>query len=418
MTQLILISIVLLGGINLLRIALLLIATDIHEYREFKLKKKTADLTVRRPWITVLIPAYNEELSIKRSIESVCTNTYPYYDVIVIDDGSKDHTSRIVKRYIATHPKQRVKLIRQKNSGKAHALNNGITQAHGSLFMCLDADSLLAPDALENTAYHFMRNPSLVGMASNVHVTSTRTLLGIVQKFEYLLSYRLKRALNVLRSEYIIGGVGSTFKKSVVKKINLYDTDTMTEDIDLTMKIIGLGNLKYQLGYGYDVHTYTQGVLNVRDLIKQRFRWKYGRLQTFVKNRHLFFNRDRKYSQVLTMYQLPYALAGELSLFVEPLFISFIFLNALLYGDLFSVAWMAGFMTFYMGAIIMNDSSVPLATRARTMLYTPVVWALFYVLIFVEFSALMKCLVRLPKIKTSMQSKHASRWDHVQRSTA
>lgn len=418
MIEIILLSVILLGGINLIRIAILLISTDVHEYRQHKLSleiAKSSQARIRRPYLSILVPAYNEELSIKSSIASICKSTYRNYEVIVIDDGSHDKTSKLVQDYISENPKHKVTLIRQTNAGKAHALNNGIGMARGSLVMCLDADSLLAPDAIEKTVAHFNNNPKLVAMASNVHVTSTGSLLGMVQKFEYLLSYRLKRALNVLQSEYIIGGVGSTFRKSVIKKVGLYDTDTMTEDIDLTMKIVGLGNKKYQLGYGYDVHTYTQGVLNIRDLVKQRFRWKYGRMQTFIKNRRLFFNRDKKYSKTLTMYQLPYAVIGEVALLAEPIFILFIFTNALLYKDLFSLFWIMGFMTFYMGAIILNDTLVPLRERLKLMAHTPIIWFLFYLIVFVEFSALIKCLLRLPTIRKSMASASASRWEHVKR---
>lgn len=417
MTELILIAIILLGGANLLRIALLLIATDIHEVKEHKLRKRpVASRHGLDPWLSVIIPAYNEELSIESSLASVCANTYPHFEVIVVDDGSKDATAAIVRNYMRTHPHHNVNLVCQSNSGKAHALNNAISNhAHGSLVMCLDADSLLAPDAIEKTIQHFLRNPRMVAMASNVHVTASSSLIGIMQKFEYLLSYRLKRALNVLKSEYIIGGVGSTFDKAFIESIGLYDTDTMTEDIDLTMKIIAMGNIEYQLGFGYDVHTYTQGVQRFDDLIKQRFRWKYGRMQSFIKNRKLFFNRDKRYTKTLTMFQLPYALFGEFSLFIEPLFVGFIFLNAILYADVFSLGWILGFMIFYMGAIILNDREIPLKQRALLMLYTPLVWTLFYVLTIVEFCALMKCLIRLPKISKSMSGVHASRWDHVER---
>lgn len=417
MSDLIILAIILLGGMNLLRIAMLLIATDIHEIKEHKLTQRTATAIykTKNPRVSVIIPAYNEELSIYASIDSVCKNTYKNFEVIVVDDGSKDTTSKIVKRYIKTNKKAKIRLIKQKNSGKAHALNNAIQQASGSLIMCLDADSLLDCNAIKNAVQHFQKNPKLVGMASNVHVTNIWSPLGVAQRFEYLLSYRIKRALNVLQSEYIIGGVGSTFKKSFIQKIGMYDTDTMTEDIDLTMKIVARGNKEYQLGFGYDVHTYTQGVLNLRDLIKQRFRWKYGRMQSFIKNKNLFFNTNKKYSKTLTMYQLPYAVFGEFSLFFEPLFIIFIFFNALAFGDIYSILWILGFMIFYMGAIILNDTAVPLKNRLIMFTQTPVVWILFYILTFVEFCALVKCLLRMSAIRQSMASSQASQWEHVQR---
>lgn len=410
--------ITILGGINLLRIAMMLILTEVHEIREHLKKQKNHvedSQSKIQPWLSVIIPAYNEELGIIKSVESVCANTYPRFEIIVVDDGSKDKTSSRVRQYIRKHPNKRITLIRQKNAGKAHALNNGITHARGSLIMCLDADSTMATEAIARTVKHFQGNKKLVAMASNVHVTATGSAYGLMQKFEYILSYRLKRALNVLGSEYIIGGVGSTFRKQTIKKIGFYDTDTMTEDIDLTLKVVQLGNKKYQLGYGYDVHTYTQGVLNLSDLIKQRYRWKFGRMQAFLKHHSLFFNSSSKYFQFLTQFQLPYAVIGELALLVEPLFIGFILYNAIHYGELFPVVWIMCFMIFYIGVIILNDRDIPRKQRVLMFLQSPLVWLLFYVLTFVELAALLKSIIKLPKIKQMMAQKNASSWNHVKR---
>ena len=416
MTKIIAYYIMIFGGFNLIRIATMLIATDLQEIREHRLRRRKIEPKVKNPWISVILPAYNEELVIASSLKSVCANKYPHYEVIVVDDGSKDATSRRVRAFIKRNPASRVKLVRQKNAGKAHALNNAIAHhARGSLVMCLDADSTMAPDAIENSVRHFQRNPKLVAMASNVHILPGKTGFAMMQKFEYLLSYRLKRALNYMHLEYIIGGVGSTFKKEYIKKVGLYDTDTMTEDIDLTMKIIALGNKRHEIGYGYDVHTYTQGVLNFKDLVKQRFRWKFGRMQSFLKNRELFFNRHQKYRKGLTFYQLPYAIFGEFSLLLEPILVTFVVATAIAAGDGYSLIWMFGFMMLYMGAIILGDREISLRQRLILMLQAPLIWPLFYILSAAEFAALIKCLIRLPKLRASMQTTHAASWDHVTR---
>jgi biofilm PGA synthesis N-glycosyltransferase PgaC len=418
MTELILYLIIVLGGINLLRVAIMLIATDIHDVVEHSAVKSSKKRWHNQPWLTVIIPAYNEELSIEASLKSIFKNKYKYYDVIVVDDGSSDNTSKIVQAYIDKHDnhvRYRLRLITQKNAGKAHALNAAIKKADGSLVMCLDADSLLGEDAIANTVKHFMRNERMVAMASNVHVTNVTSIIGLVQKFEYMLSYRLKRALNLLQSEYIIGGVGSTFRKDFLFEIGLYDTDTMTEDIDLTLKIVSQGNKEHQLGFGYDVHTYTQGVQRYSDLIKQRYRWKYGRMQAFLKNKHLFFNRDKKYSRVLTMFQLPYAVFGEFALLIEPIFLTFIVVGAVMYMNFFSILWILCFMIFYMGAIILNDLDTPLRTRLKLFAQIPLVWLLFYIVTFVELAALLKSIKNLKNLKSSMSGLNASSWEHVER---
>lgn len=406
------------GVANLARIALYLAASEVHEMREYDQRKKPLKTRVMQPWVSVIVPAYNEESSIRGTVMSVLASDYPHYEVIVVDDGSYDRTSRIVRAIIREQPHARLRLVRQKNAGKSHALNRAInTYARGSLVMCLDADSKLAPDALVNAVGHFQRNPKLLALASNMKIESSNSVIALAQKLEYIVSNRFKRSLSVLQVEYIIGGIGSTFRKKYLKRIGYYDTDTMTEDIDLTMKIIrDYGNTRYSVGYGYDVHTYTQAVPNFRDLIKQRYRWKFGRMQTFYKNRALFFSRDSKYSKLLTFFQLPYAVYGDVSLIVEPLLLLYILINVAIFWNLTVLAWGVLFMTIYVGWIIMtsNDDGLSVHQKLQLVALAPFSWVLFYVITIVEFAAFMKCLATLHTLSSSLSSGAAS-WAHVER---
>lgn len=222
----------------MLRIILFMITSDIQEILAFQKQKHVTVIKPRQPWISVVIPAYNEAKSIRTTVESVLANTYSHFEVIVVDDGSVDKTGAIVRRFIRANPTARLKLIRQKNAGKSHALNNAIINyTHGSLVMCLDADSRLAPDGLEKAIQHFRQNPRLVALASNMKIASKLSFITIAQKIEYLVANRFKRSLSVMNIEYIIGDIGSTFRKSYLKRVGYYDTDTITEDIDLSMKM-------------------------------------------------------------------------------------------------------------------------------------------------------------------------------------
>jgi cellulose synthase/poly-beta-1,6-N-acetylglucosamine synthase-like glycosyltransferase len=421
MKQIFFTAVMFMGLINLLRIALYLVMSEIHEIHEHKQRKQPVGARYMQPWISVIIPAYNEECSIRGTVLSVLSSDYPHYEVIVVDDGSHDKTSQIVRSIIRENPKARLRLVRQQNAGKSHALNRAITlHARGSLVMCLDADSRLAPEALTNAVSHFQRDRRLLALASNMKIESSKSVISLAQKIEYIVANRFKRSLSVLRTEYIIGGIGSTFRKSYLKRIGNYDTDTMTEDIDLTMKLIRYyGNMQYRVGYGYDVHTYTQAVPNFRDLIKQRFRWKFGRMQTFYKNRELFFNRSGKYSKLLTFFQLPYALYGDISLTIEPLLFLYILINIIVFWNPYILVWGVLFMMAYVGWIIMtsNDDNLTAGSRLRLVLLTPFSWFLFYVITAVEFVAFIKCLAKLPTLSSSLSGKAAS-WAHVKRVTA
>lgn len=301
--------IVLLGIINLLRMAMFLIGSDIYSLLQTKRKKRFVNFL---PKISVVIPTYNEKGTIIRAIESVLSNNYPQelLEVIVVDDGSEDGTSEIVNNFIGSTSTNRVKLLIQENSGKARALNNGIKKyCSGELVMCLDADSFLEKDALKNAISYFA-DSKIMALSANVKIIRRTGLLNLAQLYEYLICYQMKRAESLFNCEYIIGGIGSIFRRSILDQVQYYDTNTVTEDIDLTMKILQLGNKENKTAYGADVIAYTESVLSIRDLLKQRYRWKWGRCQTFFKNLNMFFSAERKFSKSLSWFYLPFAIYG------------------------------------------------------------------------------------------------------------
>ena len=133
--------------------------------------------------------------------------------------------------------------------------------------MCLDGDSMLEPDAVAKSVAYF-RDERVVATASNVNILPGGGLLGLVQRYEYLISYHMKKAHNIFNVEYIIGGIGSMFRRETLDEVGLYDTNTMTEDIDLTMKIIARkGNRNQRVVYAYDALTYTEAVPSFGSLV-------------------------------------------------------------------------------------------------------------------------------------------------------
>lgn len=400
--------IIVLGTANMIRWAFLMVAADLHDLQVVKRPKRPN----WKPAITIIIPAYNEELGIVRCLESLAANSYSRKEIMVVNDGSTDRTSQKVRNWQRTHRSVAVRLINQPNGGKASAINNGIKKAKGSLIMVLDADSILAPNALEEVPKYFT-DPRVVLMSANVKVIDDGRILSLVQKYEYLISYRLKKALMFYNMEYIVGGVGSTFRKSMAKSVGSYDTDTMTEDIDFTLKILKKGNIKHRLAYAPSVIAYTEGVMTLRDLIKQRYRWKYGRMQTFVKNRELFFNRHSRYDKRLTHYQLPYAVLSEVLFSLEPLLIGYFLLIVLLYHDTYSLISAYTVTTGYIIWNIVTDESESRRSKTRLVFLSIFQYPLLLIMSVVEYCALVKSARRLHQLR-STQSHGA--WEHVARS--
>lgn len=398
---------------NFVRIFTMLIGSDIYDIRHIRAQHKAKSKRSFTPLITVIIPAYNEEMGVIRTLRSVMENDYKNKQIIVVNDGSTDKTRAIIKNFQRKFP-DTFTLVNQENGGKAAGINRAVRYwAKGSLVMVLDADSIISQDGLRKMVAHF-RDRNVMAAASNVKVLKSRSVLGMTQKFEYLISYRMKRALSYLNMEYIVGGVGSTFRRSVLVKNGYFDTDTITEDIDTTVKLIhNHGNKKWKIHYAADVVTYTEHVLTIRSLIKQRLRWKFGRFQTFVKHRELFFNRSGKYDKRLTWYQLPYALFGEFVLLLEPLLVAFIIVVSILYGDLTSLISVYLIVTGYVLLILIGENTESFSSKLGMSIGLPFIYFLLYILSAVEFVALMRSIGRSRILFGSQELE--STWEHVER---
>lgn len=400
------------GAFNLVRLGILVVGVDIHDVRRARQKQTRA----YSPRISVIVPAYNEETGIIRCLESLAANTYSNFEVLVVNDGSKDHTAKRVRAFQRkTRGQFKLRLINQANTGKAAAINNGVGSATGPLIMVLDADSILAPYSLAEVPQYFHNNNVLLA-ASNVKIIDDGRWLTAIQRLEYLVGYHGKKALNTYNMEYIVGGVGSTFRKQIFHKVNGYDTDTLTEDIDFTLKVLQRGNHKRVVGYMSTVHAYTEGVLTVRDLITQRYRWKYGRMQSFFKNRIMFFNANKRYDKRLTWYQLPYSLWSEIIFSLEPILIAYFLCLIAIYGDSRSLLGAYLVTTAFIAWNVISDDTETMRTKLKLVPLSLLQYPMFFLLSFIEYVALIKSMARLHTLKASLSNGHGS-WEHVSRAT-
>lgn len=408
--------IVIFGIINLIRMAIFLIGSDIYGLiTVFRRRRRSR----YQPMISVIIPAFNEAGTVGRAIQSVLTSSYPgkLLEVVVVDDGSTDNTREVVLRYRKNPANIPVSIISQVNSGKARALNAGIrNHSSGELVMCLDADSFLHPEAFHRLAGYFADH-RVAALSANVKIAVKKGLLNLIQKYEYLVCYQMKRAESLFNCEYIVGGIGSTFRRSVLEAVNYYDTDTVTEDIDLTMKILQLGNRRWKVLYGADVITYTEAVLTLPDLIKQRFRWKWGRCQTFFKNVNMFFSPDPKFSFTLSWFYLPFAIFGDMAYFFEPVLLLYIILNSIYWRDPVAIISAWAVISFYLALNILAEDTITLKEKVKLVTFSPLLYILFYILSFAEYVALIKSLVRLGQLKASLENNICG-WIHVRRPEA
>ncbi|OLE57950.1 MAG: polysaccharide deacetylase [Chloroflexi bacterium 13_1_20CM_2_59_7] len=240
-----------------------------------------------QPEVAVLIPAFNEEKVIELTVRAVLESNYPNLRVIVMDDGSSDKTLEVAREAFAGEEASgRVLILTKPNSGKAEALNFGLEHLHDEeIFVSIDADTVIARDAISRLVPHFL-DPIVGAVAGNAKVGNRINLWTRWQALEYITSQNFeRRALNTLGAVSVVPGAIGAWRTSAVREAGGFDTDTVAEDADLTMALLERG---YRVQYEDLALAYTEAPVNANGLMRQRFRWSFGILQSVWKHRAAF----------------------------------------------------------------------------------------------------------------------------------
>lgn len=359
---------------------------------EIQKAENQTKLATHAPKVSVLIPCWNEEVGLVATVKSVLASDYENLEVVVINDGSMDGSDKVMRHFLKeTKPDlqntgKSVVYHYKANGGKGSALNKGIELATGEIIMTIDADCIVHKDAIKNFAAHFI-DPKVMAAVGNVKIMNTSSLLVTIQSLEFLFSFYFKRADSVLGSIYIIGGAAGAFRKEVFEKLGGYNDTNITEDIELTVRIQEAG---MKIVYAADAIIYTEGADDFRGLVKQRLRWKRGRIDTFVQYKKLFFSLKRRHNKFLTWFVLPFAILGDTELAFEIPFILFLYIISMMTGDYspFLAAFLIVTFVFY-SQIFGEDSRY---NKKSVYLLAPIGWLLFYAVTFIELIALVKSL--------------------------
>lgn len=335
-------------------------------YAVFGQRKKTGDNNNLQEYqVSVIIPAYNEEVAIDRCINSLKIQTYPHHlvEIIAVDDGSEDRTVEKVNDHVNGNGNGNgdkngngngngngkvkingnsipvgdfggvMKLITKSHQGKAKALNAGIKQASGDLILCIDSDVTLAPDALEEVARYFHQNEDVDAATAHLEIDSRLLLvrdssgdpeldeneetisremtwfeefLANSQFFEYLNSFRIGRqAEAVFNGVFTLAGATSVFRANTIKDDLVYQDRTVSEDTDLTLSLHRRGG---KIGYMPNVKVYLEPVVDWDELYAQRVRWQRGELEVFSYHKDFINSRGSGY---FGRWQLPLRLQTD-----------------------------------------------------------------------------------------------------------
>jgi len=266
---------------------------------------KIDPIPTRFPLVSILIPVWNAEDTIRAAIDSCIALDYPNKEIIVINDGSTDKTKEICEEYVNS---DKITLLNKTNGGKASAMNFGIKHAKGEYVSCLDADSFFRPNALIQMIGYF--EDSAVGaVTSSMKVYNPRNWIQMIQWVEYIFAIYLRRLMHFMNCLYVIPGPGSTYRRDVLLELGGFDEHSLTEDMDIAFRIQKAG---YRITNSINAEVDTIAPDTLRGLIKQRIRWYAGFCDNSIKYKSFFLNP--KY--------------GTLGLFVLPT--SFIWVGVLL----------------------------------------------------------------------------------------
>ncbi len=248
-------------------------------------KRKNPPELQEYPFFSILIPCHNEEKQIKDTATKLTELDYPNYEVIAVDDGSTDSTASILHELSTNYEKIRAVYLK-KNLGKGAALNAGCLVAKGDLILTLDADAFLEPTALKWLAWHFYRFPRVGAITGNPRVLNRSTLLGRIQTGEYASIIGLiKRTQRILGKILTVSGVIAAFRRQALLTAGFWDTDMVTEDIDITWK---LEKQFWDVRYEPRALCWILVPETVRGLWRQRLRWAQGGIEVLKKHNDIW----------------------------------------------------------------------------------------------------------------------------------
>ncbi len=255
--------------------------------------------------LSIIVPAYNEEDAIKKTIEEILKSDYKgLKEIIVMNDGSVDKTKEIVGKLVKKY--KIVKTINKENSGKADSINKGVKKAKGELVAVVDADSYPKKDAISKMV-GFFNDKDMGVVTSYIRVKKRTKYIEKLQAIEYTVISWTRKLLEFVDSVYVTPGPLSIYKKSALEKVGGFDTKNLTEDIEITWRLTHYG---YKRKVCLPATVYTVAPDNIRQWYRQRIRWNMGGFQTINKYKSHFLKK------------------GMLGMFILPFFVVSLFLGA------------------------------------------------------------------------------------------
>jgi cellulose synthase/poly-beta-1,6-N-acetylglucosamine synthase-like glycosyltransferase len=364
-------------------------------YQKFKMLKSLPQIySGLEPPVSILVPAFNEEMTIISTVESLMQLTYPEYEVIIINDGSRDGTLEILRQElelisvhenidssIPTQSIQRIykskkypniKVVDKINGGKADSLNAGLFMSQYPYICCIDADSILQRNSLDLVMQELIDCADAVAAGGTVRIANgchvedgylvdigiPSSKLALFQVMEYLRAFLFGRmGWSPLNALLVISGAFGVFKKDIVIECGGFDRSSVSEDMELVVRLhknLLLGKKPYRISFIPDPICWTEAPENVSVLMNQRIRWQRGLTETLGKNLKLLCHPR---GLAVSWIAFPYMVFVELLSPIVEVFGYVFFFFAWMFGILSVQAALAFLMaTIFMGLLLSTNA--------------------------------------------------------------
>ena len=356
------------------------------------------------PFISIIIPAYNEGLNLKTSVESLLQLNYPNYELIIVNDGSKDNTKEVGEKLVGMREGKnsivKVSLINKPNGGKAKALNAGIQYSDADFVLCMDGDSVLTPDTLKVAISHF-EDPDVGAVAGNVKIANRKHWLTDLQALEYVEGLNLARsAQGHVRMVNIIPGPIGVFRKEALRDVGFYASDTFAEDADMTLKILAVG---WKVNYEPNAQALTEAPVKLMQLLKQRYRWTRGILQAIRKHKKHLYNPTLNFNNTLVLWSMFYE---SLLWPAMGIFANLFFIFVAIFNDMSSLIFF-----WWVSIALLDFMSAVYCIAVEKEEFRLVPWALVYRMFFVLIIDVTKAMATVEEFLGFEME-----WGHLERS--
>lgn len=260
-----------------------LLVTFFERRKDIMIRKVPLDLS-SHPSVTVIVPCYNEESTVSKTIDSLLELNYPkeMLKIIVVDDGSKDNTWSIISEY---KDNSQVSLYKKENGGKHTALNLALEHVTTEFVGCLDADSEVDPETLKRIMTYF-DNPKTMAVAPSIIIRNPKNIIQYAQRAEYDMAHYTKKMLAFMGGIHVTPGPFSIFRKRVFDELGPYRKAHHTEDQEIALRMQKNG---YKIDHCPDAYVYTGSPDTISKLFRQRVRWIYGFIKNATDYKEFFF---------------------------------------------------------------------------------------------------------------------------------